>query len=151
METGVRGGVLEGAMPWMAAAELVVLKRPPRVLVALCLRSMVSWAARMVVFHNLQSLAVAARPSQSGHCFGKLPATRREGHAMAASQLSVIERPAQVAFFYKSSIVLMYSGTRGSAFQKSIISFMRETMLVASKPPLPKAIWSRIWRRVILL
>ena len=143
----MRGGISEGVMLWMAAAELAVLKRSSQVLVARCLCSMTRSAARKVVLHSVQSLAVTARPSKSGRCFRKLPTERREEDVMATSQLSVIGMPERVTFFCESFILLMYSGMQGSLFQKSIICLMRETLAVASIPPLPKVTWLRSWRR----
>ena len=114
-------------MPWMAAAEFVVPKRSPRVLVARCSRLTVIWAVPKVDSHAVQSLALEERPSYSGCCFGKLPAERRKKDAMARSRSYVMGSPVCVAFFWDSSILLIYSGTQGSPFQKSIKFLMRET------------------------
>ena len=71
-----------------------------------------------------------------GSCLGKLPAARREPVAMAASHLLSIGSDALTDFLCASSNRFTYSGTRGSSAHQPRVAERRETMSVASRPPL---------------
>ena len=86
-------------IPWLVIVAAALPKTSPLSPVARCSRSSVSWWERKVVFHAAHVLLVRGRLSQSGRCFGKLPAARSEPVAMAASHLSFIGSFARTDFF----------------------------------------------------
>ena len=77
------------------------------------------------------------RLSQLGRCLGKLPVARRELVEMAASHLLSMSIDARTDFLCASSNLFRYSGTRGSLAHQLRVAERRETIYVASRPPLP--------------
>ena len=79
----------------------------------------------------------AGKLSKSGRCFGKLPAARSEPVAIAVSHMLSMGCFAQTGFFCASSRRLVYSGTHKLLAHQPRMAERRETILVASRPPLP--------------
>ena len=138
-------------MPWIVIAAAALPKTPPCPPVAHCSRSSVSWWAQKVVFHAVHVLLARGRLSQSGRCFGKLPAAKTEPVAIAASHLSSIRSFARTDFFCAFSRRLMYSGMCGSSAHQTSVAERSETMSVALRPPLPPLRRAKKSRRGTLL
>ena len=102
-------------IPWAAIARLVEPNELPRweesqssLSIALCRGTNLS-------FQSVQVWAKGKRPPHDGRLLGNEFTERRVDVAMAASQLSMIVREAQVRFFCASSNLLINLGTQGSS------------------------------------
>ena len=90
-------------MSWVAAAAPKESSPPAKPV----LRSIFLWRGLKVSFQAFHVWSAFGFPFHSGRSLGNELERRREDVAKAAIQLLMIGRPARLAFFYTSSIIMM--------------------------------------------